>query len=259
MISRCADRNPCHVGTCRGHLGAGLFQHQLRYRAQFAPRLVQFQRFLVGGQRRLCDTQLLAVGGQGQPQIGDFGHQRQLRAALRFLGRQILLQRSLAEVAHAPEQIQFECGDTQTHAVGFRFQRRIVGPDALHLRVDADAWETVGALDAVLGAGAIHVQNRHAQIAVVVQRQPEHFLQTWVGEEIAPADIRQRCRGALACNPGAGRQWPFGRDHRVRVGDAAARSGGGTTGDEHHGHGQVFRYLFMAGIVLASLPGAGCG
>ena len=90
---------------------------------------------------------------------------------------------------HATEQVELERRQAEAGPVGFRFQRRIVRADALHLRVEAKRGQAIGTLDPVLRAGALDVEHGHAQVAVVGQGEGEDFVQARIGEEITPAQL----------------------------------------------------------------------
>ena len=228
------------VGTCGRDLGAHLLDLERGGRAQLVALAGQLQRLFVGAQRLLRQPQLLLVGGQGQPGVGDLGHQRQLRRTLRFFRRQVLLQRRLAEVAHAAEQVELERG--QADAGGVALAHRDVAAHPLHLRRRAQRRQAVGALDAVLRPRALDVEDGHAQVAVVVQRQRDHLFQPRVGEEVAPADVGHRKGGAAVGTRRARGGSHLG--HRPGGGDPGLRfgrgrhQGGAAAGGEDRRQGQ---------------------
>jgi hypothetical protein len=107
---------PCHVCTRVFDLRARLADIQRGDRAERVPLLRQRMEFLARPERRLHDAQLFLVRGERQVRIRDLRDQRQLRAASRFLLREVLLQGRPAQVAHAPEQVEFELGDADTRS-----------------------------------------------------------------------------------------------------------------------------------------------
>jgi hypothetical protein len=121
-----------------------------------------------------------------------------LRAAC-FLGAQVLLQGRLGQAAHLAKEIQLvghaQAGRvlaaqlplTTALAAGAQIVRRAGGVLAAG-RVHAG--HERGALDAVLRARLLDIERRDAQVAVVGQRQRDHFAQTLVGKVVAPGDVR---------------------------------------------------------------------
>ena len=221
-----------HIRARGFHQGAGLAEFQRRGAAKLTACLGQAQRIFVRRQRRLGDPQLFAVRAQGQPRIGHLGHQRQLRAATVGRFGEVLLQRGLAEVAHAAEQIQLELDHAEvgTELLG---HRRITAA-AGHLPLHADRRHAVGALDAVLRPGTLDVEHGHAQVAVVLQRLADHCLQARVDEEIAPADVGHfhRCSGHC---PRGGRCRPLRGNRRGDFGAARLQR---RAAGQHQAHGQ---------------------
>ena len=239
QVARDLALEPLDVGARGGDLGAHLLDLERGGRAQLVAPAGQLQRLFVGAQRLLRQPQLLLVGGQRQPGVGDLGHQRQLRRTLRLLRRQVLLQRRLAEVAHAAEQVEFERGQADAGGVGLA--DRDVAAHALHLHRRAQRRQAVGALDAVLRPCALDVEDGHAQVAVVVQRQRDHLLQPRVGEEVAPADVGHRKGAAVGTRRARdGRHLghrPGGGDPGLRFG-RGRHQGGAAAGGEDRRQGQ---------------------
>ncbi|MCY1504288.1 hypothetical protein D9M68_384530 [compost metagenome] len=197
--------------------------------------LHQLEGLALALERAACELQALLVGGQLQPRRGDRRHQADLRAALRFLGLEVALQRRVAEVAHAPEQVELVGRHAEVGAVLRGDARFAAGRQAARRAraraggAGVDGGEQVGPRDAVLGARTLDVERRHAQVAVVGEREFDHALQLLVDEEVAPADV-QGC-GRRDASRGQGR-WHGrgGRFVRGREVDAAGEHGRGQGG-----------------------------
>jgi hypothetical protein len=69
--------------------------------------------------------------------------------------------------------------------------------------INADQREQRRALYAVLGPRLRDVQYRHAQVAIVLERNFDESLQAWIGQEITPADLGGGQRGAARSGRGA--------------------------------------------------------
>ena len=58
--------------------------------------------------------------------------------------------------------------------------------------VGIDLRKKLGALNLVLGAGPLDIEDGNAQVAVVLQRQSDQFLQLRIDKELLPGDVGQR-------------------------------------------------------------------
>jgi hypothetical protein len=155
---------------------------------------------LLAVQRLPRECQRLPVGRQRQPGRGHFGHQAGARRTLVLGTGQPVLQGLVLQAADAPEQVQLPAADADLHGIGFGHLGAPVSLLASLTRervtlplASTDGSSAARALDAVLRAFLLHLQHRHAQVAVVLQRQRDHLLQARFEEHLAPGRHRQ-CR-----------------------------------------------------------------
>jgi hypothetical protein len=185
-----------------------LRERQARLRTQRMAALDQVVGLALALQRAARERQALLVRGQLQPGGGHGSHQADLRAALRFLGLEVALQRRFAQVAHAAEQVELVGRHAQVGAVLRGDARLAAGRQAARraraaaARAGFDAWEQARARDAVLGPCALDVERRHAQVAVIGEREFDHAPQPACRRRIAPADVERRGRGDAARRQG---------------------------------------------------------
>ncbi|MDT4853780.1 hypothetical protein FQZ97_880580 [compost metagenome] len=173
--------------------GARLAQVERRRHADLAAAQGQLVALLVGAEGVFGQLQQGLIGLPGQVGIGDTGDQADLRGAPRLFAGQVDFQRLLAEAAHATEQVQLIGADTEGRRVlaadpgasGLFDVRRQALPAAAAIR--AERRQQVGALDAVLRAVGLDIQDGDAQIAVIHQRGLDQLLQGRVAEVVAPA------------------------------------------------------------------------
>ncbi|MNG10004.1 hypothetical protein D3C84_934490 [compost metagenome] len=95
----------------------GFLKIQCRGGADLAALGYQFQRSharlkSLSGKRQ---TSLCAI--TGQVDLGDFGHQGDLRAACRFCGCQVLFQCCVGQIAHSAEQIDLELTEPKSNLI----------------------------------------------------------------------------------------------------------------------------------------------
>jgi hypothetical protein len=101
----------------QGERGARAFEQRFRLpvvelgrRTVIEAQLDEAGRFLARRQRLLGDGDLLVVGQQGEIGGRDAGNQADLHRLSRFRGRQVLVQRRLAQGADAAEEIELVGG-----------------------------------------------------------------------------------------------------------------------------------------------------
>jgi hypothetical protein len=202
----------------RQHHARGIDQRHALLQVEFGDHAIvvlqldQLLRLFAPGQGLAGQRQQLVVGQQRQVGVGDRRDQADMGRLARFLGGQELRQRRIAEVLHAAEQVQLERADAEAGRVGagdavVRSRQAAAGDRRIHGR------QRIGAADLVLGARLFDVEDRHAQVAVVGQRQFDQLLQARIGEEALPGDLRGRfvaaglASGKLAATGAAGRSY----------------------------------------------------
>jgi hypothetical protein len=152
----------------------------------------------VQGLPREC--QRLPIGRQRQPGRGHFGHQAGARRTLVLGTGQPVLQGLVLQAADAPEQVQPQllmptctASDSVTWVAPVSLLASLTRERVTLPLASTDGSSAARALDAVLRAFLLHLQHRHAQVAVVLQRQRDHLLQARFEEHLAPGRHRQ-CR-----------------------------------------------------------------
>ena len=121
-----------------------------------------------------------------------------MRGIACFTRAQVVAQRRRGQVTHATEEVQLVARDGEHAAVnaashrraGRRYIRR--GARAVHFRTGTHARQQIGPLQAILRARCLDIHRRHAQVAVVFQRDADQCLQARVGVVVLPADIGSR-------------------------------------------------------------------
>ena len=110
----------------------------------------------------------------------------------RFLGRQIVLQCGLREIAYPAKQVKLERRHPQPHLIM-----------ALHLDASAPAqvsrqtltgraplkahsWQLIGTLDAIQRPGSLDVEQALAQVTIVAQRQLHQRPQAGIRDKTRP-------------------------------------------------------------------------
>ncbi len=100
-----------------------------------------------------------------------------------------------------------------------------------HAAVGVDGRQEIGALDPVLGAGLLHVQRGHPQVAVIGERHGNELLQLGINEEPIPFQVNSsvfRPVGAAAvCRSGR----PCRGNRRLRPRVARRHGAAGHTDD----------------------------
>ncbi len=179
-------------------------------------QLGQAQRLVARAQRAFGQGQQLGVGLELQPGAGHAGDQADLRRFAGFLGRQVLRQCHVFQRGDAAEKVQLPRRHTNAYAV----ERRHAWAVAAGIRVGCRAraagrathsGELIRTADLVLRACLLNVLHRHAQVAVVLQRQLDDFAQLRVVHELLP---RQVGGGNAAFQLRASRIGPGGADGR---------------------------------------------
>jgi len=215
-----------HLGRVAGdvdprriHPGLGLAQVQVGRGAHLgAPpdHLVGLQLRLEGRPGKL---EVLAVGGKGEVHGGHLGRQRDLRARAGLLRGEVLLERRIAQVPDAAEEVELPGADARVDVVELRglrlpAARQDAGDPLLgEGRAGVHRRQQLDALDAVQGLRPLDVQGRHAQVAVVGKRQADDLPQLVVGEELLPRDV------------GGGLTRPVRLPHGARPGGGNGRLG----------------------------------
>ena len=161
----------------RIHPGLGLTEIEIGGGTDFSAPPDHFVGRLLGLEGRLGKLQVLAVGGKGQPGVGHLGHKRDLRAHAGLLRGKVLLERRILQAPDAAEQVQLPGADAQIDIVQL-YRSRLTGlrEDAGHPLLACGTGsvhrrEEFGPLNAVQGLRSLDVQRRHAQVAVVGERQ----------------------------------------------------------------------------------------
>ncbi|MNQ58685.1 hypothetical protein D3C85_728970 [compost metagenome] len=135
-------------------------------------------------QRQLFFRQPLFQVGVGHG--ADQGH---VRGALALLRGQIAGKRGVRQGTQAAEQVDLK----RAHGNAGRelvLRDRIGAALAHAARIRADGRIAARILDLVLGPHGFHVEGRHAQIAVVFQRDVDQALQARIEQHLAPAQVR---------------------------------------------------------------------
>ena len=136
--------------------------------------------------------QAAGVGIEHEPGVHDLGHQAQLHAAAVLGHAEELLQRGVVQAAHAPEEAELVAAEAALGAVlargvGAPGGGQVVGRAAAGAGArGVHGGKEGGALYAVLRARALDGQRRHAQVAVVGQREGHHLAQARLLHEVAP-------------------------------------------------------------------------
>jgi hypothetical protein len=211
-------------------------------RTQFMPLAGQVERFLPINERIACDAVQFTVRPEREIGAGDFGDERQLRRAPRRVLREVSLQLRFGKVAHAPEEIEFETGDTRRHA-GFIPDRQSFATRARQGTGCGHRRHAVGALDAVLGPRPFDIEHHHAKVAIARERESDQFLELRIDEEIPPADVgNRRGRRWLTCGRPGRRQFDArARDRRQRPGGRNAGLLGRQSRHKHAASGEPRR------------------
>jgi hypothetical protein len=171
-------------------------QVDLAGHALVEPQFGEIVGFALAVTRLLCELEQFLVRDQGQPGIGDFGHQHQLRGRAVLLDAEVVLQRRASQAAHPAEEIQFECGHAQAGGVAAREfalpggRHRGRRPPVAGFTHRIDGGHEIRAADSVLRAGGLDIERRDAQVPVVVECAADQILQLGIGKELAPADVR---------------------------------------------------------------------
>ena len=209
-----------HVGFGGGRLAFGLRHIEAAALAGRMQALRDRQRLAPVLQGRLRQLQL----GDGQPLfqvgVGHGGDQGQLRRAPALLAGQVTGEGGVGQRTQPSEQVDLE--GAHGHAgrkLALHRVRRPLGHTLAHAAgTGADGGQARAVLDLVLGAHGLHVQRRHAQVAVVGQRQLDQALQARVGQHPAPAQVG-RIGAARRLGGSIGRRHRQGRlDQRRRQG-----------------------------------------
>ena len=196
-----------------GHRRAGLLVVELAHGAEAEALLDEAEAFFLAGERFTLQLQLFDVGAVREPRHGDLADERALGGTAGVVGGQIVLQSLLVEVAHAPEEVDFVTRHRKLRRVlvartrasrrGKRFGRVL----RRILRGGGHGREEFRALHAVKGAGALDVERRNAQVAVVFQTEVDHLFEAFVHDEVLPdrkgRPLRFGRRIRLALRPGA--------------------------------------------------------
>ena len=138
----------------------------------------------------------IVVGEHRQILVRHRRNQRDLRRLARFRSRQILRERLILQAPDAPEEVDFPRRVQADRIRRSRSSGRRTTDSSACAACVCDAArverrEQAGARDLILRARRLDVEHRHAQVAIVLQRELDDLLQARIGEEIAPADIRR--------------------------------------------------------------------
>ena len=175
------------VGPGRLDQRARLVHLERRHRAELVALFGERVRLLARAQRFLRDAQLVLVRRQRQVRVRHLGDERELRAAAGLLLLEVALQRGLAQVAHAPEQVELEAGHAGVRSEALRRAGIAAAPG--HRPDGVDRRHAIRPLHAVQLARPLHVQHGDAQVAVAGESARDELLEPRVGEEVAPADV----------------------------------------------------------------------
>src|SRR5690606_35768311 len=162
-------------------------------------------------------------------QVGvcNLGDERDLNTAAILLYGKILLQGSIAEVAHTAPEIELKGGYADLRGIGFDVWKRAIIFRTIETALGVYRRQTLRPLDSVERAGALHVERSHAQVAVVLQSPLNKRLQPRITEELPPTDVRGRLSPTRGDWPLRWRLWICFRHGRLKS---------ATTGQNKCGH-----------------------
>ena len=177
-------------------------------------------------QRGLGQVEILAIRGQDEIRPRHLGHQSNLRASTSLFRGEVLLQPLFFQIADAAEQIHFPGDNAQIDIVllggpGVPGRCQIGGGTLLAAtgrRIERG--KQLGSLNAIDGAGPLHVQGSQPKIEVVRQGHRNDLLELRVRENVLPPKLRDNL-GLLL------RGWAVGvgRSARQAGGDRSLRPG----------------------------------
>src|SRR5690606_32143568 len=146
---------------------ARLGNFQRRGGAELMLALCQLKRFLECAKRSFRNALELAVCRKRQVGVCNLGDERYLNTAAILLYGKILLQGSIAEVAHAAPEIELKGGYADLRGIGFDVWKRAIIFRTIETALGVYRRQTLRPLNSVERAGALHVERSHAQVAVV--------------------------------------------------------------------------------------------
>jgi len=153
-----------------------------------------------------------------------FRNEREMGRAPRFFGGEETLERLIAETPHPAKEVHFVGRNVGTDAVGGRRDRLSTLRDirrcagTIDTAVGVESGNERQPDDPKLRANLLHVQHRDAQIAVVLEREPDQRLQSGVAEKfLQPTSGAGKFVGARSLATG---ETPLVSGHWFATGDA---------------------------------------
>ena len=139
----------------------------------------------------------------------DLGHERDLHAFQRFLGGEIFFQRFLFQASHPAKKIHL-VGRAHIETIRREHAASVELGDSARESLTNDARGALNtgkkfrALNAILSARLFDAQRGNSQIAIILQRQADQTLQSWIIEEIAPINVGCGSVGRIALRRASG-------------------------------------------------------